>query len=198
VAAPAQESGGSGLVWLLAGLLVLIPLGLCVVAGVGFAFWRYATLRPADSARDSTPSASAPTAADPWFDPSVAAIETVMAKSNQVLADAEGYVEQGTLPVDAVAWTAGQLRAIDTSACPGDFRESFLRYVQSYDALTQQLRNEPRDEGEAFVMGLLKGLQGQSDGGLGELVEGRQQRVADVQRAWNEVEAAAVRHGARY
>lgn len=75
-------------------------------------------------------------------------------------------------------------RRIDTSECPRDFAEAYARYVAAFSEEATMLHGHPRipSGDEAFVLGVLKGLQGDPTGELREIKDS----IDSWQKRWHE------------
>ena len=97
-------------------------------------------------------------------------------------------------------------KRIDVSGCPRDFAEAYYRHLgawsQEADAISAHAHIA--GTGEALLEGFFRGLGGDITGGEFQHQDefkawmGRVQMAhAEVNRNWTEVEALAVRYGAR-
>jgi hypothetical protein len=107
------------------------------------------------------------------------------------------------------AGAAASMRAIDTSACPNDFRAAYLAHVHAWEAMAAvereaaafRARNDP--EGvlvESFIRGLLGdplGKANQVAAEQGELLRGYNAASRGIRETFNRVEEVAVGHGAK-
>gem|GEM_PF-3056837 len=125
------------------------------------------------------------------------AIESVMATDNQMFDRMNSSVSSGTPPAQAIASYAARLKSIDMSQCPPEFREAYLRHANAWQGLGMQIDKEPQSFIESVLYGFLNGLRGEFDGGLGRLQREHDSRFEAVVTTWGEVEAIAVRYGAR-
>jgi hypothetical protein len=94
-------------------------------------------------------------------------------------------------------------RHIDTHDCPRDFAESYYRNVSAWsdeaDAILAH-PHIPQTQTEAFVDGFFRGLTGDITGGqaeIGEWFRDVKAKDSEVGRTQEEVNAVAVRYGAR-
>lgn len=122
-------------------------------------------------------------------------IQAVLNRDTQIVQQLQSRIDGGASQADAVDWMVGEFRSVDDTACPADFREARLRFIQACEGLEDQLRSEPQSFGEGVLTGFLNGLRGQFDGGAGEIMDARRERLEELRRAWNEVEASAMRNG---
>jgi hypothetical protein len=97
----------------------------------------------------------------------------------------------------------GHARHIDTHSCPRDFAESYYRNISAWsdeaDAILAH-PHIPQTQTEAFVDGFFRGLAGDITGGqaeIGEWFRDLKAKDAEVGRTQEEVNAVAVRYGAR-
>jgi hypothetical protein len=92
---------------------------------------------------------------------------------------------------------ASGLKDIDLSRSPPDFAEAYIRYANAWDALAVELKSEPQNIGEQLISGFIRGLDGKLDGGASDMMDARKRCLIAIHDARTEVEATAVRHGAR-
>lgn len=97
----------------------------------------------------------------------------------------------------SVAEIVQRMKSIDTSDCPADFREAYYRHIRAWQGMAEQVASEPQSFGEGFLYGLIKGFEGDYTGGLGEINEARNYCSQQIKTTFQEVEAIAIRYGAR-
>ena len=99
-----------------------------------------------------------------------------------------------------------QARQIKMDSCPRDFAEAYYRHVSAWADEADTLSAHPhiRSEGEAFVEGFFRGLNGDVTGGAIQMHDELQAWATQVKAAednvhktWHEVEALVVRYDAR-
>ena len=94
-------------------------------------------------------------------------------------------------------------RRIDTHSCPRDFAESYYRNITAWSDEADAILAHPHipaTQTEAFVDGFFRGLAGDVSGGTNESnawFELVKEKDVEVKRTQDEVNALAVRYGAR-
>jgi hypothetical protein len=122
-----------------------------------------------------------------------AAIQNVTVNNDDGLDKVGGFIK------DYVA----AARQIDTRSCPRDFAEAYFRNLAAWaDEADQVLAHPhiPQTQTEAFVDGFFRGLAGDVSGGTEEINAWYgvlKAKNAEVKRTQAEVDALAVRYGAR-
>ena len=96
---------------------------------------------------------------------------------------------------NSIAGLAANLQAIDTSRCPGDFREAFQRFCDSLAEHGDYRATEPQSFEEGVATGFLNALGGEADGGMTRMVRTRAAYEARAQAAFSEVKTKAVKYG---
>lgn len=124
-------------------------------------------------------------------------IERALTLDRKFSEEARQQTEAGTSPANAVAGMAERMRSIDLSACPPEFREAYVRHAAAWRGMAGQLKSEPDGVVEGLVIGFLRGLGGQLDGGASEMQAARNHHMRAIQSTWGDVEATAARHGAK-
>lgn len=125
------------------------------------------------------------------------AMEAVMAKDRELSARQRTRVSEGAKPADAIATYASAVKNLDMSQCPSEFREAYLRHANAWQDMAAQLAKEPDGVVEGVLQGFLNSLGGEFDGGAARMQRERDSRYQSIKSTWVEVEAIAVRHGAR-
>lgn len=129
---------------------------------------------------------------------SAEAIATVLRGNETLLQKVNHPDRRGPTRLELVKTCIGQMQLLDTSACPDDFREAFFRYGKAWEAYGVQLQAHSDEQ----VGALLKCLLAMATGGaagtglLGPLLS-EDPSGAEVNSAWTEVQAIAIRHGVR-
>lgn len=142
----------------------------------------------------------------------LAAIQAVRQQDSKLVAEMTATIEELKENSDEDLDKAGAVikdyvvaaRRIDTHACPRDFAESYYRSISAWsdeaDAILAH-PHIPQTQTEAFVNGFFRGwLYGDISGGQEEVTEWLRQtkaKHAEVNRTQEEVNALAVRYGAR-
>lgn len=125
------------------------------------------------------------------------AMESVLAKDTELSKRIKSHISSGSKPADAIATYASALKSLDMSQCPTEFREAYLRHANAWRDFALQVGKEPQGFADGVLQGFLNSLSGEFDGGAGRLQKARDNRMEAVSSTWGEVEAIAVRHGAR-
>jgi len=134
----------------------------------------------------------------PGCDKSATSVESVLVQDHAISKQAAGYLQQGSTLPDTVAWVVQSMSAIDTMACPPDFREAYARHLFAWKQLSDQIRSEPQTFLQGFGMGILNEVtRGELDGGESRIADAHDQCVQAVKTTWGEVEALAARYGAK-
>ena len=144
----------------------------------------------------------------------VSAIKNVIA-TDKTLGDATRSSQRGmsfdsddniNLYANTIYNYVTQAKGIDTSRCPRDFAEAYSRHVSAWRNKADTITNHPhiRSGGEAFVEGVLRGLNGDITGGGVQMYDDLNNWKTKVQsseqyidQTWAEVEALEVRYGAK-
>lgn len=105
--------------------------------------------------------------------------------------------EAGTHPSTALKVAIEQLQQVDVSACPPDFREAYVRFLNAMRMLKSEADELPKSQFEQVIQGFLNGLGGEADGGYGRVTRSYTARVREVQVAHGELIAIATRHGVK-
>ena len=144
----------------------------------------------------------------------ISAIQSVLAQDHEIgvaMKTARGQINPKTdEDLDQIAAITRDVSTkgmkIDTSACPRDFAEAYNRHLSAWSDEADIIASHPHVPAgdEAVIEGFFRGLAGDVTGGAIELQDqfnawiGRV-RIADeeVNRTWHEVEALAVRYGAK-
>ena len=97
-------------------------------------------------------------------------------------------------------------KQIDTAQCPRDFAEAYYRHIAAWSTMGYVIANKPdiQSEGEAMLEGFMRGLGGDITGGVFEkekefkdFAKSYQQAQLGIKNTFEEVEALAVKYGAR-
>jgi hypothetical protein len=124
-------------------------------------------------------------------------IEDVLINDVSLSQWAGHFIRTGWSPTQSVSWLATQMRGIDTSLCPVDFREAYYRHYHAWANMSTQLASEPQSFGEGVLTGLINSLSGEMDGGYKTMKQDRDTRSQQIGSTWAEVELCAIRHGAK-
>ena len=81
---------------------------------------------------------------------------------------------------------------IDLQGCPGDFSEAYVRYKSALLVLHDDL---PESTTQAFFDGMMRGLNGEADGGYSRLTAKYDQEFSNIKSLEAECEAIAARYG---
>lgn len=114
---------------------------------------------------------------------------------NEVLLQQQ--IATGANKIQAITSTVEKMRAIDLSGCPSDFREAYVRNTAAWRDLALQLKQEPDGVMEELFVGFVNGLGGELDGGVKKQKNARDAKLNAISTTWTDVEASAVRHGAK-
>jgi hypothetical protein len=117
----------------------------------------------------------------------------------------DGGCNQGAT---SVAEVVGRMKAIDTSACPNDFRAAYLAHLHAWEMMADveqeaiALKNESEPAG-AEVESVIRGFLGDPFGKASEIMDAQgelQKKFKDaaqqVKLTFHRVEEIAVAHGA--
>lgn len=128
---------------------------------------------------------------------SIAAIEQVL--------EADATCNQG---VTSVAEVVIRMRAVDTSACPNDFRSAYLAHVHAWDMMADVEREAislkaESESADAMIEAFIRGFLGDPFGKVNEIGEAKNQlqrsfkeAARQVKVTFHRVEEIAVAHGA--
>jgi hypothetical protein len=109
----------------------------------------------------------------------------------------------------SVAEVVGRMRAIDTSACPNDFRSAYLGHVHAWDMMADmereavELKNQSESAAtivESFIRGFLGnpfGKAGEPGDAQSQLQKRFKEAAQQIKLTFHHVEEVAVAHGAR-
>lgn len=110
---------------------------------------------------------------------------------------------------NGVAGAVQQMKAIDTSGCPGDFRAAYLAHIHAWEAMYEiqqqaiRLKNESNSDG-AVVESFIRGFMGDPFGKVNEQINAQNQLAMAAQNAhqqikltFNKVQEIAVTYGAK-
>jgi hypothetical protein len=128
-------------------------------------------------------------------DPTISAIEDVLAHDERIVSHAKNEIERGCDRLASITWMVDELRIIDLTACPVDFREAHVRFAGAWEQILVHLDFSPKGA-EAFWESFLAGLNKEPDPG-----DERQRKFVELYHsmasALNDVELVAVRHNAK-
>lgn len=124
-------------------------------------------------------------------------IEAVLAVDKEAQSEALAAISPELTPAKAIFAYVNRVKAQNMEHCPPEFREALLRHLNAWNGLAIQLTREPQSLGEGVLQGLINGLGGELDGGSGRMQKARDARIDAISDTWGEVEAIAVRYGAR-
>jgi len=148
-------------------IVVFTLAGLLLLGGVGAGIW-FGFLSDSDGQPDSKVKA---------------AIEQVLRQ--------DAVSNDGTT---SVADVVERMRAIDTSACPNDFRAAYLAHVHAWEKLAGVERDAialkaDSESAGAMVEAFIRGFLGDPLGPINEDIDARNQLQARYQEASREVQA---------
>ena len=124
---------------------------------------------------------------------SITPIERVLLKGEKI-----NSARQTDDLMEALRKRSAQLRMIDRTKCPNDFRLAWLAHCQASDALYRFLEAvESTPEGEAILKSYKRGLQGGSGSNLREHGEELRSLMKAISRTKYECEKLAIEHGSR-
>lgn len=127
---------------------------------------------------------------------STVAVAGVIRESDSLLKRFVSQETAETTRLEQVRAFAIDVQRVNTAGCPDDFREVYFRYGKAWETYAGQLQAHS----DAQLNGLLTGIFAIASGGalglgaLEPLFEGDPSAV-EVQKAWIEVQAVAIRHG---
>jgi hypothetical protein len=167
---------------LVLGIIFIVVCGICVVLGALFFY---------GAGRQRTQSIAN-------------VINESSRDTNEMLVVANSHLDAiqkvHAITIAVPAMTA-KMRAIDTSRCPADFQQSYLRYVQAWEGLGQKLSRFPQNNPQILAEALAAVLSAKTGVGLGnQLAKSNDEIQAQldvVRTAGNDVEATALRYGVR-
>jgi hypothetical protein len=126
-----------------------------------------------------------------------AAIERVLQQDKALAPQAAVYMKKGASPANTVDWLVTQMRNIDMSGCPGEFRAAYLRHCDAWRAMANQLRSEEGSVGEQILLGAFNCLtRGEIDGGAGRISAAHDQCSEAIAATFADVEAVAAQYEA--
>lgn len=109
----------------------------------------------------------------------------------------------------SIAEVVGRMKAIDTSACPNDFRAAYLAHLHAWEAMADleqeaiALKKEHESVG-TMLEGFIRGLLGDPFGKAREIMDARgdlQKKIKEADKqiklTFQRVQEIAVAHGAR-
>jgi len=124
---------------------------------------------------------------------SITPIERVLLKGEKVHA-----AQQDDDLVEALRKRSAQLRMIDRTKCPNDFRLAWLAHCQAADSLYRFIEAaESTPAGKAILKSYKRGLQRGSGGNLLEHGEKLESLMKTISRTKDECERLAIEHGSR-
>jgi hypothetical protein len=125
-------------------------------------------------------------------------IEAVLERDKAIGNWAMLEVQRGRDRLQSVNWMAKEMLNIDTSRCPPDFREAYMRHCTAWEDMALHLKDEPTDFLDALWKGAVNHVtRGEADGGQRRLVQRHDTRSEAVKRSWDDVRAVAARHNAK-
>ena len=113
-----------------------------------------------------------------------------------------------TINATNVAQVVSRMRAIDFSACPGDFREAYVAHIQVWEMLAQvEAQAKQYDANfnssdamfEAFIRGAMGDPYGKANESIiasNHIQQNYQQAIFQINSTYNRVEQIAVKYGA--
>lgn len=124
-------------------------------------------------------------------------IEAVLTLDKQAQREAFSAISPNFTPTEAIAAYVTSMKGLKLELCPPEFRDAILRHLSAWESLALQLAREPQSFGEGVFQGLINSLNGEFDGGSGRMQKARDARVDAILATWGDVEAIALRYGAR-
>jgi len=178
-------------------------LMLCITVVAVVSIWKASNPNPKTAVSEEKPP-----------EVNVRAIQAVITKDHQLGEIMRKAVKMITIQTDAdldqaaafIRKYTSQGKDIDTHSCPRAFAEAYSRHLSAWEDQAMAISNHPHiPEGmEAFVEGLFRGLNGDITGGSVERMDRFRAWWATVKAtdiivadSWHEVEALAVRYGAK-
>lgn len=127
----------------------------------------------------------------------VSVIEAVLKVDKEICNQALSSVSPNLTPAEAIGAYVTSAKGLNMAECPPEFREAYRRHLNAWERMAIQLAREPQSLGEGVIQGLINSLNGEFDGGSGRMQKARDARLDAVHETWSEVEAIAVRYGAK-
>ncbi|TGK20295.1 hypothetical protein EHO61_05270 [Leptospira fluminis] len=109
-------------------------------------------------------------------------------------------IEAGMPAIDAYSDYAKAMRSIDTSYCPPEFQQAFLKHVHSWENFVDRL-NDRKDTQlrRVFVsiIGLLIGNPAVTMGPIFRELEENGVDISEIRESWQNVESVSLKYGYR-
>ena len=191
------------IIWAAALVVICVVMGATVIV----ALW---ILRPTP-----TPQQAFVTQTEPKkVELNIGAMQAVLRRDKELGAETKALIAQITpttnedldRPATLMRNQVTECKRIDTSSCPRDFAEAYYRHLAAWSAFADVYASHPRVPvgSEAMIEGFFRGLAGDPTGGAFERqaeFKAWWKRLGNsnenVESTWREVEALAIRYGAK-
>lgn len=98
--------------------------------------------------------------------------------------------------IDSIRQYTANMRSINLSSCPPEFRQAYISHIQAWEQAIYVLESLPQSFEESLLVGFLNGLAGDITGGAADYNDAINQCQVNIEQTWQNVEQIAAYYDA--
>ena len=120
------------------------------------------------------------------------AISRVLKKNNSLILKMKEAISNKTSPTIAFQTMINQMKIMDLSKCPNEFKDAYLNYYRAWQRLAEQIASEPQGIWGKILLGFASGQPSNSTDGRGGDMDSWKHWSNEIDGAYKEVLAVSI------